>query len=79
MNRPLILNRFHGQFLLLAAVATLSLAVSVMPAGAAKPEDDLATLDADWCEAAATEDAERVASFYADDAVAYPHAAAGGL
>ena len=32
----------------------------------------LAQLDDDWSKAAATRDAERVASFYAEDAVAYP-------
>jgi len=32
----------------------------------------LAKLDDDWSKAAASRDAERVASFYADDAVAYP-------
>jgi uncharacterized protein (TIGR02246 family) len=32
----------------------------------------LAALDDEWSKAAATRDAERVASFYADDAVAYP-------
>jgi uncharacterized protein (TIGR02246 family) len=32
----------------------------------------LAQLDDDWSDAAATKDAERVASFYADDAIAYP-------
>jgi len=32
----------------------------------------LAKLDDDWSAAAATKDAKRVASFYADDAIAYP-------
>jgi uncharacterized protein (TIGR02246 family) len=32
----------------------------------------LAKLDDDWSAAAATRDAKRVASFYADDAIAYP-------
>lgn len=76
MSRRSIVNRFQGLFFLLAAAGTLSLALSVMPAGAAKPEDDLAkaltTLDADWSKAAVAKDIERVASFYAQDAVAYP-------
>ena len=32
----------------------------------------LAHLDDDWSKAAATKDADRVASFYAEDAIAYP-------
>ena len=32
----------------------------------------LAKLDDDWSKAAATRDADRVASFYAEDAIAYP-------
>ena len=32
----------------------------------------LVKLDDDWSKAAATKDADRVAAFYADDAIAYP-------
>jgi ketosteroid isomerase-like protein len=44
-------------------------------AGDASAEDGAKTLtklDDDWSKAAATRDAARVASFYADDAIAYP-------
>ncbi len=59
----------------LAALALFALlrATTVSVAGAL--EDDakaLMKLDEDWSRAAATRDAERVAAFYADDAVAYP-------
>jgi ketosteroid isomerase-like protein len=55
-------------------LATICLVVSV---GAFAAETDagaraLTKLDDDWSKVAATRDAERVAAFYADDAIAYP-------
>jgi ketosteroid isomerase-like protein len=54
---------------LLAVVFSASLTLSADMDANAKA---LAKLDDDWSKAAATKDAERVASFYADDAIAYP-------
>ena len=59
----------------LATVCTFAIFVSVHPAQAAGVDANakvLAQLDADWSKAAGARDAERVASFYADDAIAYP-------
>jgi ketosteroid isomerase-like protein len=59
----------------LCASAILALGFSALPAFAA---DDAATakaltqLDDDWSRTAATKDADKVAAFYADDAIAYP-------
>jgi uncharacterized protein (TIGR02246 family) len=54
-----------------AAAALVSAAV-VLAADAGATGKTLAKLDDDWSRAAATKDAERVASFYAEDAIAYP-------
>lgn len=71
----------HGLVLILAAAGATAVSFSVLPAFAAESPaivaDDadakaLTKLDDDWSKAAATKDAERVASFYAEDAVAYP-------
>jgi ketosteroid isomerase-like protein len=59
----------------LATVCTITLLFSARSAHAAGVEANakvLAQLDDDWSKAAGTRDAERVASFYADDALAYP-------
>jgi len=59
----------------LATVCVLALLVSIYPAQAAGVDANakvLAQLDDDWSKAAGARDAERVATFYADDAVAYP-------
>lgn len=69
--------RSHVQTLVvvLAALGLLALlrpATLAVPAG---PDDDataLTKLDDDWSAAAATRDADKVASFYAEDANAYP-------
>ena len=56
------------------AVAALFLA-SCIPTRSADPDamaQTLTQVDDDWSKAAATRDAERVASFYAEDAIAYP-------
>jgi ketosteroid isomerase-like protein len=60
-------------FIAMGAAATLCL---VMPVIAADDMDAaakvLAKLDDEWSGAAATKDAEKVASFYAEDAIVYP-------
>ncbi len=54
------------------AFAVLFSAFSVLAAGIDANATVLAKLDDDWSKAAATKDADRVASFYAEDAIAYP-------
>lgn len=61
-------------FLLLACFA-LFLAIPGLTLRAADMDDAakaLARLDDEWSKAAATRDADKVAAFYADDAIAYP-------
>ena len=60
-------------------VVALSIALAALVPALAAFADDmdanakvLAKLDDDWAKAAATKDADRVASFYAEDAIAYP-------
>lgn len=64
------------QFLFLAAASAFTVSFSVPSVFAADDTDAIAKaltkLDDDWSKAAATKDADRVASFYADDAIAYP-------
>ncbi len=63
---------------LLCAAGVLAVLLSVSCAGGGPGVDTsaeakaLAKLDDDWSVAAATKDAKLVASFYADDAIAYP-------
>jgi ketosteroid isomerase-like protein len=60
---------------LLAAACALAALVSVPVALSAHIDANaqaLAKLDDDWSNAAAAKDVERVASFYAEDAIAYP-------
>jgi uncharacterized protein (TIGR02246 family) len=57
---------------LAAAVAILVAAPLALSAHVAPDARALAQLDDDWSRAAAAKDVERVASFYADDAIAYP-------
>lgn len=57
---------------LLAVLMPLSAAPASAAAEMSAEAKALATLDDDWSAAAATRDAKRVASFYADDAIAYP-------
>ena len=52
-----------------AVLLSVPLALSAHIAANAR---DLAKLDEDWSKAAGAKDVERVASFYAEDAVAYP-------
>jgi ketosteroid isomerase-like protein len=56
----------------LAALLPLSIAPARAGAEMSAEAKVLAKLDDDWSAAAATRDAKRVASFYAEDAIAYP-------
>jgi ketosteroid isomerase-like protein len=56
----------------LAVLVPLSAAPASAAAEMSAEAKALAKLDDDWSAAAATRDAKRVASFYADDAIAYP-------
>jgi len=61
--------------LLLAAACAFAVLVSVPLALSAHIEanaKELAKLDEDWSKAAVARDAERVASYYAEDAIVYP-------
>jgi len=74
MNHRSMNRNLPGVILVLAGA--LALAV-LLPAPASAADMDaqakvLAKLDDDWSASAATKDAERVASFYAEDAIAYP-------
>lgn len=62
------MNRFWVVLLSLLAWGAAASAADTMSAEAKA----LAKLDDDWSAAAATKDAKRVASFYAEDAIAYP-------
>jgi ketosteroid isomerase-like protein len=73
----------RGLMIALAAAGAIAVSGAGLPAHAGESPsftaDDideaakvLAKLDDEWSKAAATKDAERVASFYAEDAVAYP-------
>jgi ketosteroid isomerase-like protein len=59
----------------LSVLSVVAFILSAMPALAADMDANakvLAKLDDDWSKAAATRDPDRVASFYAEDAIAYP-------
>lgn len=86
MNGCSIGLRVRCLILALAAAGALAALLAALPALAAEPHANttpaasadgdaskaLAKLDDDWSKAAATRDAGRVASFYAEDAIAYP-------
>lgn len=75
MNCFSMIKRVQGLLFFLAAAGVLAVPFSVMPALAADMDANakaLAKLDDDWSKAAATKDADKVASFYAEDAIAYP-------
>ena len=57
---------------LLAIVGTLVCAVAALAFAPSKDADTLKALDAEWSKAAVAHNADKVASYYADDAVAYP-------
>lgn len=75
MNRFSMGKGFQGIRCLLAVCGAFAVLFSVSFALAADMDANakaLAKLDDAWSKAAATKDAERVASFYAEDAIAYP-------
>ena len=75
MNRFSVGEYRKGLRSILAAGGAIALLVLASWARAAEMDaaaKALAQLDDDWSKAAATRDADRVASFYADDATAYP-------
>ena len=57
---------------ILTSLAILACAVASFAFSPNKDADALKALDAEWSKAAATRNADKVAAFYADDAVAYP-------
>src|SRR5207237_3439070 len=70
---PTMMRRVQAPLLRLAAALALAVLFSVTPALAADMDAKakaLARVDNDWSKAAATRDADRVASFYAEDAIA---------
>jgi ketosteroid isomerase-like protein len=73
MNR-LSSRRRDGSSLLAAGGVMAMLLSAGLAAGAELGSEakTLARLDEEWSKAAATKDAERVASYYAEDATAYP-------
>lgn len=65
----------QGLISVMAAAVAFAVLVpmsSALAAGMNASAKALAKLDDDWSKAAATKDADRVASFYAEDAIAYP-------
>ncbi len=82
MDRSSMGKRIAGLVLVLGAAGMIAAAwpgvpeLAGQPAAAADESEAVAKaltrLDDDWSKAAATRDAEKVASFYADDAIAYP-------
>jgi uncharacterized protein (TIGR02246 family) len=76
MNRLSLSERVRGLIFVAAAAGAFAVLFSGFAAFAAGEMDAngkaLAKLDDDWSKAAATRDADRVASFYAEDAIAYP-------
>jgi len=80
MNRFFMGKRLSRMMSVLAAAGVLAVLLPVViPGVAAGATGDMSAeakalvkLDDDWSKAAATKDAERVASFYAEDAIAYP-------
>ena len=75
MNRFSVSKCFHGLSCILApggAIAVLFSACCVPAGDMDANAKALAQLDEEWSKAATTRDADRVASFYAEDAIAYP-------
>jgi ketosteroid isomerase-like protein len=70
------MKRFSFGKRALVAAGAIAILFAASSAFAADKSDAaakaLTKLDDDWSKAAATKDADRVASFYADDAIAYP-------
>ena len=75
MNRLSMGKYLQGLISILAATGTIAVLFSTLTALAAEMDANakvLAQIDDDWSKAAATKDVDRVASFYAEDAIAYP-------
>ena len=75
MNRLLISKSLRRLVFVLVAAGTLSILIPSLATFAVEMDENakvLAKLDDDWSKAAATKDSDRVASFYAEDAIAYP-------
>src|SRR6266436_2728701 len=74
MNRFSVGNYLQGLIVIFSAAVAFSVLVpaSSLAADMDAQAKTLAKLDDDWSKAAATKDAGRVASFYAEDAIAYP-------
>ena len=75
MNRSSMTNGLQGLLPVLAAAGAVVVLFLGSPVQSAEMDANakaLAQLDDDWSKAAATRDADRVASFYAEDAIAYP-------
>jgi uncharacterized protein (TIGR02246 family) len=69
------IRRTQGLQFVLAVAGALAVLFSALPTFAADMDASakaLAKLDDDWSKAAAAKDVDRVASFYAEDAIAYP-------
>jgi ketosteroid isomerase-like protein len=65
----------HGLIYVVAAACTLAVLFTPLPALAADTDANaraLMKLDDDWSKAAVAKDVEKVASYYADNAIAYP-------
>jgi ketosteroid isomerase-like protein len=67
-----VLRGVRGRLELCGALATLVVASVALAADMDANAKALAKLDDDWSNAAVARDVEKVASFYAEDAVAYP-------
>jgi ketosteroid isomerase-like protein len=75
MKRFPIVRCLRGVVSVLIAAVAFAVLAPAAPAFAAGIDANaraLAKLDDDWSKAAATRDAERVAAFYAEDAITYP-------
>lgn len=68
-------RRARGLYVALALVGTFAAMLAALPAIAGGIEESgkvLVKMDEDWSKAAAAKDVEKLAAFYAEDAVAYP-------
>lgn len=75
MNRSVLGKCVQGVALVLAVGGSFAVLLPAPPALAADMDANakvLAKLDDDWSAATTTKNADRVASFYAEDAIAYP-------
>ena len=75
MKRFTMSTPTQGLICAVAAACTFAVLLSAFPTFAADMDANakaLVKLDDDWSKAAAAKDVDKVASFYADDAIAYP-------